>query len=257
MATNELNDITGFVLREFPYRETSKIIEVFTDKIGRISIIAKGVLKKNSKNLALTNRFMKVNYSLYSSGKDFYGIREGRVIESYKQSQGNFDIILYKSAICDLLLKTIDGDQVDEVYNLLDKAFEAFEEADYGQINIFLGFLIKYLSFSGLKPNFYPRAIRGKIIGDGRFYFSIEEASLVRADYKVEDKVYLSHEDLNYFLGLLYTPSDKLAELRQSPDYQKVGRLIIDYCLSKLDLKKFSSMDWVYKQLSERNTDVL
>ncbi|WP_394019803.1 DNA repair protein RecO [Anaerococcus cruorum] len=49
MATNDLSDITGFVLREFAYKETSKIIEVFSKDLGRISIIAKGALGKKAK----------------------------------------------------------------------------------------------------------------------------------------------------------------------------------------------------------------
>ena len=110
MAT-ELNDVTGFILREFSYKETSKIIEVFTDKVGRISIMARGVYRKNSGLLSLTGRFMKVNLSLYKTKGDFYGIRDGYLVESYKKSAKNFDIILYKSAMCDLLLKTIDTSQ--------------------------------------------------------------------------------------------------------------------------------------------------
>ena len=47
LATNDLSDVTGFILREFPYKETSKILEVFTREYGKISIIAKGINGKN------------------------------------------------------------------------------------------------------------------------------------------------------------------------------------------------------------------
>ncbi|MDO5047821.1 MAG: DNA repair protein RecO [Anaerococcus sp.] len=257
MATNDLNDIDGFILREFKYKETSKILEIFAKDLGRISILARGVFKKNSSLLGLTNRFSKVNLSLYKSGKDFYGIREGSLISSYKKSSRNFDIMVYKSAICDLLLKTIDDTQVGEVYMLLDRTFEAFEKSDSNYINIFLSFLIKYVSFSGLKPNFSTCGRCGKVIRDGRAYFSISEASLVCEDETIRDKIYLDRNELTYFLRLLYTSSDELYKIKLAKDYQKVGRLIIDYCLNKLDLRNFSSMDWVYKNLSERNINVL
>ena len=54
MATADLKDIEGIVLREFKYKESSKIIEVFTKDIGKISINCQSVLKQNSKNLSLT-----------------------------------------------------------------------------------------------------------------------------------------------------------------------------------------------------------
>ena len=99
MATADLKDIRGIVLREFKYKESSKIIEVFTKDMGKISINCQGVLKKNSKNLALTNRFILASFDLYRSGKDFYGLREGLVLNPYYKSNKNFDIILYLSLI--------------------------------------------------------------------------------------------------------------------------------------------------------------
>ena len=255
MAISDLDDVTGFVLREFKYKESSKIVEVFTEKFGRISIIAKGVLKKNAKNLSLTARFMKVNLSLYKSGKDFYGIKEGRLLETYKKSNKNFDIILYKSAMCDLLLRTIDETQIQTVYTLLDNSFSAFEKARGNYINIFLAFLIKYVSFSGLKPNFSTCGICGKIIERRDGYFSIEEASMICNDDMAvaSDKIYLNHEQIRYFMKLLYTKSEDLSSIDPPEDYEKVARLIIDYCLKRLELRNFSSMDWVYNKLSERN----
>ena len=109
MATSDLKDIEGIVLREFKYKEASKIIELFTKDLGRISINCQSVLKKNSKNLGLTNRFILAHYDLYKSKKDFYGLREGIIVEAFPKSSKNFDIILYKSAIADLLLRTIDA----------------------------------------------------------------------------------------------------------------------------------------------------
>lgn len=255
MATSDLDDVTGFVLREFKYKESSKIVEVFTKNLGRISIIAKGVLKKNAKNLSLTARFMKVNLSLYKSGKDFYGIKEGHLLETYKISNKNFDIILYKSAMCDLLLRTIDETQIQTVYTLLDNSFSAFENARDNYINIFLAFLIKYISFSGLKPNFSTCGICGKIIERRDGYFSIEEASMICNDDMAvaSDKIYLNHEQIRYFMKLLYTKSEDLSSIDPPEDYEKVARLIIDYCLKRLELRNFSSMDWVYNKLSERN----
>lgn len=255
MDTNDLSDICGIVLREFAYKETSKIIEIFTKDFGRIPIIAKGALGKKSKTLGVTQRFVKASYSLYKSGKDFYGIREASLIKSYSKSNKNFDIILYKSAIADLLLRTLDQIQAETIFKLLDNSFEAFENADDNQINIFLAFLLKYISFSGFKPNLSFCGICGKKLDDREVYFSINESSIICDDDKnlIRDKIFLNQEEFTYLKKLLYTKSEDVARIKKPLGYKKVAILIIDNTLLNLDLSRFSSIDWVYKNVSERN----
>ena len=257
MATADLKDIEGIVLREFKYKESSKIIEVFTKDLGKISINCQGVLKKNSKNLALTNRFIHASFTLFRSGKDFYGLREGIVLNPYYKSNKNFDIILYKSAIADLLLRTMDQIQIEIVFTLLKNSFDAFEEAEDNYINIFLGFFLKYISFSGFKPNFKTCGICGKNIRGKYLYFSENESSAICDDCKdlAKDKVFLTYDELIYFNKLLYTKTDELYKVKKVSNYQKIGKIIIDYCLKNLDMGIYPSLTWVKKAL-ERNVNV-
>ena len=255
LVTNDLSNVCGFVLREFPYKETSKIIELFTADFGRISIIAKGALGKKSKTLAVTQRFVKASYNLYKSGKDFYGIKEASLIKSYSKSNKNFDIILYKSAIADLLLRTFDQIQSETVFKLLDNTFEAFENANDNYINVFLAFLLKYISFSGFKPNLSSCGICGKRLNYKEVFFSPYESSIICDDDKnlIRDKIFLNKEEFTYLKKLLYTKSEDLTAIKKPEGYKKVAILIIDYTLIKLEITRFSSIDWVYKNVSERN----
>lgn len=255
LATNDLSDVTGFVLREFQYKETSKIIEVFTKDLGRISIIAKGATGKKSKNLSVTQRFVKASYSLYRSGKDFYGIKEASLIKSYSKSNKSFDIILYKSSIADLLLRTLDQIQIETVYRLVENTFEAFENASSNQINIFLAFLLKYISFSGFKPNLSTCGVCGKKVSGNEVLFSQSQSSLIceQDKYIIKDKTYLNKEEFAYLKALLYTKSEDLEYLILPKNYSKITRLIIDYTLDKLEINRFSSIEWVLKNTNERN----
>lgn len=255
MVTNDLSDVCGFVLREFPYKETSKIIEIFTADFGRVSIIAKGALSKKSKTLGVTQRFVKASYSLYRSGKEFFGIKEASLIKSYSKSNKNFDIILYKSAIADLLLRTLDQIQSETVFKLLDNTFEAFENADGNYINIFLAFLLKYISFSGFKPNLNSCGICGKRLDDKEAFFSPYESSVICDDdkYLIRDKIFLNKEEFAYLKKLLYTKSEDLAAINKPAGFKKIAVLIIDYTLTNLEISRFSSIEWVYKNVSERN----
>lgn len=249
MVTSDISNVEGFVLREFPYRESSKIIEVFTKNHGKISIIAKGVLNKKSPNLSSTQRFVKASYNLYKSGEKFFGIKDASLIKSYSKSNKNFDIIIYKSAICDLLLRTIDFDQKDFVYNLLDKTFDSFEKASENYFNIFLCFLLKYISFSGFKPNLKKCSLCGSKINPNDAYFSIKDGGMVDSSCKKikKDIVYLTREEYLYIFKLIYTPTDQVSKIDLKIEKKKMINLVTSYVLECLEIKKFSSLDWVIK----------
>ena len=249
MVTNDNSNVEGFVLREFSYRESSKIIEVFTKDMGKISIIAKGVLNKKNPNLSSTQRFVKASYNLYKSGEKFFGIRDASLLKSYSKSNKNFDIIIYKSAICDLLLRTIDFDQKDLVYNLLDKTFDSFEKASENYFNIFLCFLLKYISFSGFKPNLKECSLCGSKINPEDAYFSIKDGGMIDSSCKKikKDIVYLTREEYLYILKLIYTPTDQVSEIDLKIEKKKMINLLTSYVLDCLEIKKFSSFDWAIK----------
>lgn len=249
MATNDNSNVEGFVLREFSYRESSKIIEVFTKDMGKISIIAKGVLNKKNPNLSSTQRFVKASYNLYKSGEKFFGIRDATLLKSYSKSNKNFDIIVYKSAICDLLLRTIDFDQKDLVYNLMDKTFDSFEKASGNYFNIFLCFLLKYISFSGFKPNLKECSMCGSKINPNDAYFSEKDGGMVDSSCKKikKDIVYLTREEYLYILKLIYTPTDQVSKIDLKIEKKKIINLVTSYVLECLEIKKFSSLDWVTK----------
>ncbi|MDU7162954.1 MAG: DNA repair protein RecO [Anaerococcus vaginalis] len=249
MVTSDISNVEGFVLREFPYRESSKIIEVFTKNHGKISIIAKGVLNKKSPNLSSTQRFVKASYNLYKSGEKFFGIKDASLIKSYSKSNKNFDIIIYKSAICDLLLRTIDFDQKDFVYNLLDKTFDSFEKASENYFNIFLCFLLKYISFSGFKPNLKECSMCGMKINPNDAYFSIKDGGMLDSACKKikNDIVFLTREEYLYIFKLIYTPTDLVSKINLNIEKKKMINLVTSYVLECLEIKKFSSLDWVIK----------
>jgi DNA repair protein RecO (recombination protein O) len=51
----------GFILHQQNYRESSLIIDVFTQSFGRVSLLAKGVRRQKSPYLGLLRPFMPLN----------------------------------------------------------------------------------------------------------------------------------------------------------------------------------------------------
>ena len=60
-----LVEVEGFIIKETPYGETSKIINVLTKEKGLIGIIAKGAKTMKSKLRASTGAFTYGIFNLY------------------------------------------------------------------------------------------------------------------------------------------------------------------------------------------------
>ena len=60
-----LKEVEGFIFKETPYGETSKIINVFTKEYGLIGIMCKGAKSLKSKNRALTLLFTYGKFNIY------------------------------------------------------------------------------------------------------------------------------------------------------------------------------------------------
>ncbi|MDO4661687.1 MAG: DNA repair protein RecO [Tissierellia bacterium] len=247
MATNNLSDIEGFVLREIKYKESSKILEIFTKEMGRISVIANSVESKKRQNLSSTLRFTKSSYNLNKSAKIYY-LKDAYLLEGYSKSNRNYEIILYKSAICDLLLRTIDEIDKDTVYNLLDSTFRSFEDAKENYSYIFLSFMIKYISFIGFKPNLDYCSNDNKLIKkEDKISFSIQSGGVLCSNCisLFPDSINLTKKDLLDLKRLLYTPTKDISKLYSDIDKNKLYYIIIEFILDKLEIKKFSSLKWL------------
>ena len=63
-------EVKGLVLWENQYKETSKLLRVFTDKLGKITILAQGVMRKAENTAPLPSRLRKTATNC-SRGKVF------------------------------------------------------------------------------------------------------------------------------------------------------------------------------------------
>lgn len=74
----------------------------YTEKLGRISAIAKGAKKNRSKYFSNTLTFTYGDYILYK-GKSMYTLNEGTIIDSFQGVLSDFDTISYASYLCELI----------------------------------------------------------------------------------------------------------------------------------------------------------
>lgn len=75
---------------------------VFSEKLGKISVIAKGAKKNRSKLFSSTLSFCYGNYNVYK-GKGMYTLNEGDIIDSFQSLLSDLETITYASYFCELI----------------------------------------------------------------------------------------------------------------------------------------------------------
>ena len=110
----------GYVLHSYPYRETSLILQVWTEKHGRLGLVAKGVRRPKSAQRAVLVPFQPLSL-------DWFGRGELRTLKTAEPSAPATPLagasLLSAFYLNELLLKLTTRDDPHEAL------FEAYDEA--------------------------------------------------------------------------------------------------------------------------------
>lgn len=83
-------------------KESDKLVWLFTEKLGKVSTIAKGAKKSRSKLFSTTLQFCYGDYVVYK-GKSLYVINESNLIDSFQDVLNDLDTLTYGSYFCELI----------------------------------------------------------------------------------------------------------------------------------------------------------
>jgi len=89
----------AFVLHSRPYRETSLLVELFTEDCGRVAVVARGIRKARSKTAALLQPFMPLLVSWFGKGE--------LVTLSQVEAKGFIGLLRGKNLHCGLYLNEL------------------------------------------------------------------------------------------------------------------------------------------------------
>ena len=99
-----LYKVKGIVIKEVQYKENDKIITIMTDKLGKISCMAKGAKKNNSPILSSSQFLVYSEFMLYK-GTNFYHINSAEMLESFYNLRVDYDKLERAFEVAKLLNK--------------------------------------------------------------------------------------------------------------------------------------------------------
>ncbi|MBU5321467.1 MAG: DNA repair protein RecO [Sarcina ventriculi] len=97
-----LTKVNGVVIKTQEYKENDKLLWIFTQELGKISVIAKGAKKSKNKLFSVTTPFCYGDYLVFK-GKNLYSLSEGKIRKSFQSFLDNLEKLTYASYICELI----------------------------------------------------------------------------------------------------------------------------------------------------------
>jgi len=152
----------GIILKRINYKDADKILTIYTKEAGKISAIAKGIRKINSKRKSHLELLNCVKMHLIKS-HGMYIVAQTEVIATNPQIRGNLErtnLAYYITEIFDKLIP--EEEQSDLLFKFLQKTLKVLNESS--DITFVNGFNLKLLKLTGFysknKIESFPNEIK-------------------------------------------------------------------------------------------------
>lgn len=209
----------GIILRQRDFKDSDKLLSIFTEKQGKVTAIAKGVKKARSSLRASVQPFCH-SYLHFSQGKNVDLVTQAKLLDFYGNSRQDLERALHCYYLMELLDKSLQEHQpLPDLYQILITVMEALNEQGLNPLYIRY-FESQLMVRLGYKPVLRQCVVCGQKPA-GPFRFSLADGGLVcpacQAGNEAVVMISLSGESLG-LLGLLNEGSlPALNRLKASP----------------------------------------
>lgn len=214
----------AIVLRSLDYKDSSKILYLYTDE-GLKSVIAHSVKKMNN-----VNRFLSQNGNLIKlsySKSDFPSLKEGELVNDYPNIKKDLDAYTYMNHLMELIGNVIpkDSDHV-KLYSFIKRLFLLFDKGIDPEILSFI-FELKLLHFLGYGLNFRECIVCGK---KEDLVFNIDNGGLICQEHLTTNQFSYDSQVYINVMKLYVIDIDKT----QIPSFEQNDKVILRHIIDVL-----------------------
>lgn len=142
----------GIVLRSIRYGEADRILDLYTENLGLVSAIAKGIRRTKSRFGGRLEPLSCVEFLAYE-GKTLDTVTQVEVLRSFRGVREDLARLGSASSIIGVIRALSGGDEADRrVFNLLYHALDALEDREEGFKSIEAAFGLKLSILAGYTP---------------------------------------------------------------------------------------------------------
>lgn len=142
--------IEGIVVNEYPFEESSKIINILT-KDGVVGVIAKGAKKIKSPFFGTTNRYCYGMFNIAYKENALSKLVDADILNDFRNIKKDIVKISYVTYITELILKVYKHENNKNIYELYLSGLKKINEG-YDPLVITNILKLKLLDYLGIKP---------------------------------------------------------------------------------------------------------
>lgn len=240
--------VKGIILRKQDYRENDRLFVIYTDELGKIEAVAKGVRKIKSKMAGHLELFSVVNL-MVAPGKTYYqiaGADRDRNFLNIKSDLARTVLASFCLEIVDSFTKLEHPDQ--KIYELLEEALEIFNDEkikNFFKLYVLSKFFVlKLMALLGWMPELYTCVkCKKKIVPNGNF-FDAGRGGLVCGQCGKSDFP-ISTAAIKIFRFVLKNDFKKDVALKINKAHIKEIAKIIDAFVAVRQDKELKSVMWI------------
>lgn len=173
----------ALVLRVIPFRDTSKILTVYTAEHGLVSLLAKGVRGPKPRFGAALELFAIIDLVYYhKDSRELQLLSQAALLEPHLGLSADLRRYAFAGAVLDLLLRALAGQEPPgRLYALSVRTLEVLEACPPAAGDaVFRGFAIKAVSFLGHRPELYRCVECGGDVDGGAHFAALQGGTVCR-----------------------------------------------------------------------------
>lgn len=146
-----LERVTGFLIKTQDFRESNKIVTIFSKKFGKLPAIARGAKKPNSRMAAVTQPFIYGEFLVYI-GKGLSTLQQGDVIHSFRNIREDIRKTTYAAYISEMTEKTLTSKEPHPyIFQQFYETMHWISDYEEAMIPIMM-YEIKLYQIAGISP---------------------------------------------------------------------------------------------------------
>jgi len=239
----------ALVLRAVQYKEADKILTVLTQDEGKLTVKARGALRKGSRVGAAAQELCYSEMTLFfNRGK--WTLNEASTIEQFLPLRGDLELLALGSYFAELLEAVTDEDSPNpELLQLGLNCLYALSSGQYDMYLVKAVFELRLMCLSGYEPALDGCAACGREPEDALFSLSGGIHCRGCAPGVGGVSLPLGKETLAAMRYIVSAPPRRILAFTLSPDaLRRLGDVCEAYLLSRLE-RGFSALDY-WKQIA-------
>ncbi len=159
----------GVILKSMDFRDSSRILTVYTRDFGKQSLLAKGVRGPRSRMAGVTAPLNYVTLVFYrSEHRDLQLLSQCDLVRPWRALTESLEAMAAGMAICELLTLVVQGEEEHPaLFELLVQSLDAVNTAEGNRANALYVFEVRLLDLLGFRPELRLCGRCGKAIEEG------------------------------------------------------------------------------------------